>query len=58
MCCCHGVTQGHPGVIDDFWSAQRSGGRPLGRRYDDGGVEDRMLLELEPNILQNKTFFL
>ena len=21
------------------WSAQRSGGRPLGRRHDDGGVE-------------------
>ena len=25
-----------------IWSAQRSGGRPLGRRHDDGGVEARM----------------
>ena len=25
-----------------IWSAQRSGGRPLGRRHDEGGVEARM----------------
>ena len=25
-----------------IWSALRSGGRPLGRRRDDGGVEVRM----------------
>ena len=24
-------------VVTWYWSAQRSGGRPLGRRHDDGG---------------------
>ena len=24
-----------------IWSSKRSGGRPLGRRHDDGGVEAR-----------------
>ena len=31
-----------------IWSAQRSGGRPLGRRHDDGGVEARMSMAWLP----------
>ena len=31
-----------------IWSAQRSGGRPLGRRLDAGGVEDRMSMAWVP----------
>ena len=31
-----------------IWSAQRSGGRPLGRRHDDGGVEARMSMAWVP----------
>ena len=31
-----------------IWSAQRSGGRPLGRRHDAGGVEARMLMAWVP----------
>ena len=30
------------------WSAQRSGGRPLGRRHDNGGVEARMSMAWVP----------
>ena len=29
-------------VLLIIWSAQWSGGRPLGRRHDEGGVEARM----------------
>ena len=31
-----------------IWSAQRSGGRPLGRHHDDGGVEARMSMAWVP----------
>ena len=31
-----------------IWSAQRSGGRPLGRRHDDCGVEPRMSMAWVP----------
>ena len=31
-----------------IWSAQRSGGRPLGRRHDEGGVEARMSIAWVP----------
>ena len=31
-----------------IWSAQRSGGRPLGRRHDEGGVEARMSMAWVP----------
>ena len=31
-----------------IWSAQRSGGRPLGRRHDDGGLEARMSMAWVP----------
>ena len=31
-----------------MWSVQRSGGRPLGWRHDDGGVEGRMLMARVP----------
>ena len=31
-----------------IWSAQRSGGRPLGRRRDDGGLEARMTMAWMP----------
>ena len=32
-----------------IWSAQRSGGRPLGRRHDEGGVEARMSMAWVPD---------
>ena len=31
-----------------IWSAQRSGGRPLGRRHDDGCLEPRMSMAWVP----------
>ena len=31
-----------------IWSAHRSGGRPLGRRHDAGGVEARMSMACVP----------
>ena len=31
-----------------IWSAQRSGGRPLGRRHDAGGVEVRLSIAWVP----------
>ena len=31
-----------------IWSAQRSGGRPLGRRHDEGGVDTRMSMACVP----------
>ena len=31
-----------------IWSAQRSGGRPLGRRHDDGGVEATLSMAWVP----------
>ena len=31
-----------------IWSAQRSGGRPLGRRHDEGGLEARMSMAWVP----------
>ena len=31
-----------------IWSAQRSGGRPLGRRHDEGGMETRMSMAWVP----------
>ena len=31
-----------------IWSAQRSGGRPLGRCHDEGGVEARILMAWVP----------
>ena len=31
-----------------IWSAQRSGGRPLGRRHGEGGVEARMSMAWVP----------
>ena len=31
-----------------IWSAQRSGGRPLGRRHDEGGVDTRMSIACVP----------
>ena len=31
-----------------IWSAQRSGGRPLGRRHDAGGVDSRMSMARVP----------
>ena len=31
-----------------IWSAQRSGGRPLGRRHGDGGLEARMSMAWVP----------
>ena len=47
MCCCHGITQGHLGVLT-IWSAQGSCGRPLERRHDEGGVEARMSMAWVP----------
>ena len=32
-----------------IWSAQRSGGRPLGRRHDDGRLEARMSMAWVPD---------
>ena len=32
-----------------IWSAQRSGGRPLGRHHDAGGVEARMSMAWVPS---------
>ena len=31
-----------------IWSAQRSGGRPLGRHHDEGGMEARMSIAWVP----------
>ena len=31
-----------------IWSAHRSGGRPLGRRHDEGGVQARMSMAWVP----------
>ena len=31
-----------------IWSTQRSGGRPLGRRHDEGGMEARMSMAWVP----------
>ena len=31
-----------------IWSAQLSGGQPLGRRHDDGGLEARMSMAWVP----------
>ena len=45
--CCHGITLGS-WVSLTIWSAQRSGGRPLGRRHDDGGVEARIAMAWVP----------
>ena len=41
---CVAVTASHGDswVSLTIWSAQRSGGRPLGRPHDEGGVEARM----------------
>ena len=36
-----------------IWSAQRSGGRPLGRRHDDGGLEARMSMAWVPGCIFN-----
>ena len=47
MCCCHGITQGHLGVVDDLVSPAEWW-PPLGRRHDEGGVEARMLMALVP----------
>ena len=32
-----------------IWLAQRSGGRPLGRRHDEGGAEARISMALVPS---------
>ena len=47
LCCYHGITQ-DIWVSLMIWSAQRSGGRPLGRRHDVGGVEARMSMAWVP----------
>ena len=47
MGCCHGITHGHL-VSLMIWSAQRSGGRPLGQRHDEDGVEARMSMAWVP----------
>ena len=45
MGCCHGIA-GHLGTSLMIWPAQRSGGRPLGRRHDEGGVEEARSLDV------------
>ena len=49
---CHGLLSRHhsgtSGLSLTIWSAQRSGGRPLERRHDDGGVEARMSMAWVP----------
>ena len=47
MRCCHGITQGQLGVVDDLVSPAEWQ-RPLGRRHDDGGVEARMSMAWVP----------
>ena len=47
MCCCHAIAQGQL-VSLVIWSDQRSGGRPLGRCRDEGGVEARMSMAWVP----------
>ena len=41
-----------------IWSAQRSGGRPLGRRHDGGGLEARMSMAWVPGCIINCFNFL
>ena len=49
MYCYHGITQGHLGNFDDL-VCQRSGGRPLRRRHDEGGMGARMLMTWMPGL--------
>ena len=44
MACCAVLVRLHLMV----WSAQRSGGRPLGRGHDEGVVEARMPMDVMP----------
>ena len=56
MGCCHGITQAHLGVSDDFVGP----GRPLGRRHDAGGVETFAILNkvifLSPSGVSNSSY--
>ncbi len=39
------------------WSAQRSGGRPLGRRHDEDGVEASMTMAWVPGCRRHITYY-